>query len=89
MHADIQGALNQLNKYYNVFEHNGQRLTKNQVKKILEYGISKGYKCTSEFSDDEVDKIINNDRVKEETIKKEIIKKEEIEKKIDFYKKNI
>jgi len=70
MDADIQGALNQLNKSYRAFEHKGKSLTKNQVKTILEYGLKKGYKYTNEFSDEEVDNIINNEKLKEETIKK-------------------
>jgi len=60
MHADIKGALEQINKSYRAFEHNGKSMTKYQVKKVLEYGLKKGYKYTSEFSDSEVDEIIKN-----------------------------
>ena len=59
MNADIQGALNQINKSYRAFVHNGKSMTKEQVKSVLEYGLSKGYKTTNEFSDEEIDKIIN------------------------------
>jgi hypothetical protein len=59
MHADIQGALNQINKSWSAFEHKGKAMTKQQVKAVLEYGLSKGYKYTNELSDNEVDKIIN------------------------------
>jgi hypothetical protein len=59
MEADLQGALNQLNKSYSSFEHRGKRMTKDQVKPVLEYGISKGYRSTAELSDEEVDKILN------------------------------
>jgi len=58
MYADIAGALQQINKSWKVFEHRGQRLSKEQVIKILKYGLSKGYKSTSELSDDEIDKIL-------------------------------
>ncbi len=58
MHADIAGALAQLNTSFKHFEHNGKRLTKDQVKRILEYGLSKGYKTTAELKDDEVDVIL-------------------------------
>lgn len=55
MHADLKGALEQLNKSYKAFEHKGKSLTKLQVKKVLEYGLSKGYKTTAELTDDDVD----------------------------------
>lgn len=58
MHANIKGALDQINKSYRVFSHRGAAMTKKQVKATLEYGIKKGYKNTSEFSDNEVDEIL-------------------------------
>lgn len=58
MHADLIGALTQINKSYKAFEHRGMRLSKEQVIKVLKYGILKGYKTTAEFSDEEVDKIL-------------------------------
>lgn len=58
MHADIQGALNYINKSWKAFEHNGESMTKAQVKALLTYGLSKGYKYTSEFKDSEVDRIL-------------------------------
>ena len=60
MNADIKGALEQISKSYRVFTHRGASLTKNQVKEILEYGIRRGYKSTSELSDHEVDKILKS-----------------------------
>jgi len=59
MHADIKGALAQIDKWWKVFEHNGQRMTKSQVRAVLEYGVSKGYKTTDQISDEEVESIIN------------------------------
>lgn len=59
MQADIQGALDQLNKSWKVFEHRGEPMTKKQVKAVLEYGLDKGYTSTGEFKDSEIDEIIN------------------------------
>jgi len=58
MHADLQGALNQLSKSWRAFTHRGRPMSKEQVKRCLEYGIKKGYKTTAELKDEEVDKII-------------------------------
>lgn len=62
MHADIQGALNQIKTSYKAFEHRGKRMTKEQVMKVLQFGLKRGYKDTSEFSDTEVDEILNVDK---------------------------
>lgn len=59
MHADVKGALAQINKSWRSFEHRGKRMTKQQVKIVLEYAISKGYQTTASLSDDEVDEILN------------------------------
>lgn len=59
MHADLKGALRQINKSWRAFTHRGKPMTKIQVKAVLEYGIRKGYKTTNELSDEEVDAIIN------------------------------
>lgn len=61
MHADIKGALEQINKSYRAFTHKGKPMTKEQVIKVLEYGIKKGYRTTDQLSDEEVDKIILHD----------------------------
>ncbi len=58
MHADLKGALAQINKSYKAFEHKGQKMSKKQVRAVLEYGIGKGYKTTEELSDSEVDEIL-------------------------------
>lgn len=58
MHADLIGALEQLNKSYKAFEHRGQKMSKDQVRKVLKYGIEKGYKTTAELTDEEVDKVL-------------------------------
>lgn len=59
MKADIVGALEQLDKSWRAFEHKGKSMTKEQVKRVLVYGIQKGYKHTGQFTDKEIDKIIN------------------------------
>lgn len=58
MNADIQGALNQINRSWKAFVHNGKPMTKQQVKKVLEYSLKKGYKSTSELSDSEIDNLL-------------------------------
>lgn len=58
MQADIQGALNQLNTSWKAFQHNGKSMTKDEVRRVLEYGLSKGYKSTAELSDKEVDELL-------------------------------
>lgn len=60
MHADIKGALAQINKSWKAFEHKGVPMTKKQVIVVLNYANAKGYKTTAELSDDEVDKLIKN-----------------------------
>lgn len=59
MDADIKGCLNQINKSWKAFEHNGKAMTKTQVKAVLEYGLSKGYEVISQITDFDVDKILN------------------------------
>jgi hypothetical protein len=58
MKADLQGALEHIDKYYRVFEHKGKRMTKQQVKTVLEYGIKQGYETTADLSDKEVDDVL-------------------------------
>ncbi len=60
MRADIQGALDQINKSWKAFVHKGQPMKKHQVKAVLEYGLKQGYKHTGELSDSEVDKVLIN-----------------------------
>ena len=59
MIANIKGALNRINQAYKLFEHNGKPMSKNEVKSLLEYGLKRGYKYTNEFTDEEVNKILN------------------------------
>lgn len=58
MNADIQGALNQINHSWRAFEHKGKPMTKSQVKRVLEYGLAKGYTTTDQLTEKEVDEII-------------------------------
>jgi lipoate-protein ligase A len=60
MKADLEGALAQINRSYKAFEHNGQKMSKEQVRKVLVYGIKKGYKTTAELSDEEVDAVLKS-----------------------------
>lgn len=58
MHADLKGALEQIDRSYRAFEHRGKRMTKAQVRIVLEYGIRQGYKSTADLSDQEVDIVL-------------------------------
>ena len=69
MHADLKGALAQINKSYRAFEHRGKKMTKEQVKKVLEYGIAKGYTSTESFNDSQVDAILSGELKKEDIVK--------------------
>jgi len=60
MHADIKGALAQIDRSWKAFEHRGVPMTKNQVKVVLTYANAKGYKTTAELKEDEVDNLIKN-----------------------------
>lgn len=67
MHADLKGALVQLNWSWRSMEHRGNKMSKKEVKAALEYGISKGYQTTKELTDEEVDAVIhviNNGKLK-------------------------
>ena len=59
MEADIVGALEQLDRSWKAFEHKGKPMTKEQVRKVLVYGIGKGYKHTGQLTDEEVDAVIS------------------------------
>lgn len=58
MNADIKGALNQINTSWKAFTHRGKKMSKQDVKKVLEYALDKGYKTTKELTDKEVDKVL-------------------------------
>lgn len=59
MHADLKGALRAIKTSWKAFEHNGKPMTKEQVKKVLEYGINKGYETTADFKFGEIETILN------------------------------
>lgn len=59
MDADIKGCLNQIDRSWKAFEHNGKRMTKLEVKSVLEYGLSKGYESVSQITDEETDMVLN------------------------------
>ena len=58
MNADCKGALSQINKSYRAFTHNGESMTKAEVKAVLEYAVKKGYDHTGLLTDEEIDTII-------------------------------
>lgn len=59
MDASIQGALAQINRSWKAFTHKGKPMTKEQVTKVLVYANNKGYKSTSQLSDNEIDEVLN------------------------------
>lgn len=59
MHADLVGALEQLEKSWIAFEHNGKPMTKEQVRTALVYGIKKGYKTTAELTDEDMEIVLS------------------------------
>ncbi len=60
MDADVKGALSQINESWKAFVHRGKPMTKEQVIKVLNYAVSKGYKSTAELQDAEVDRLLLN-----------------------------
>jgi hypothetical protein len=58
MNADIKGSLLYINRSYKTFTHKGKSMTKEQVKAVLEYGLSKGYASTGQLSNQEVDDVL-------------------------------
>jgi hypothetical protein len=60
MNADINGALEQLNKSYKAFTHNGKPMTKEQVRKALQYGKDMGLKHTGEIPESVIEQIFKN-----------------------------
>lgn len=60
MNADIKGALAAIDKSYKVFTHEGKPMTKEQVKKVLEYGLSKGYNHAGQITDSELYNLLKN-----------------------------
>ncbi len=58
MNADLVGALEQIEKSWKAFEHKGEPMTKEQVRKVLVYGIQKGYDNTGQLTDEEVDNVL-------------------------------
>lgn len=70
MNADCKGALAQLNKSWKAFEHKGKKMSKAEVKVVLEYAVGKGYEHTGMLSDEEVDSILNQQKQNDPTSKK-------------------
>jgi predicted phosphoribosyltransferase len=58
MHADLLGSLELLDSTWKHWEHRGKKLTKDQVRKVLCYGLGQGYKYSDQLSDEEVDKLL-------------------------------
>jgi hypothetical protein len=70
MDADIKGCLNNIDRSYKAFEHNGKRMTKAEVKSVLEYGLELGYTAVSQLQDRDIKKALQ--RVYDKEIEMEI-----------------
>lgn len=66
MNADCKGALAQINQSYKSFVHNGNKMSKQAVKKVLEYAVAKGYEHTGQISDAEIDSILTPGTTREQ-----------------------
>lgn len=55
MHADIKGALNQIENSWSYFLHRGKQMTKEQVKLVLTNAIEAGYRTTNEIPLEKID----------------------------------
>jgi len=62
MDADIKGSLKNINNLWQLFEHNGNRLSKIEVKKVLEYGLAMGYTAVSQITDKEIEMVLKNQK---------------------------
>lgn len=54
----IKEVLERNSEFYKGFRHRGKPLSKRTVKKILQYGIDKGYTNIEQFTEEEVDVLI-------------------------------
>jgi hypothetical protein len=60
MKANLKGSLENINKCWRWFEHNGKSMSKQEVRTVLEYGIQKGYETTDDFKEGEIDNLLND-----------------------------
>jgi len=58
MDADIDFALKHFGKIWSAIEHNGKRLSREEVKALLLHGKGKGYKSISQLTDEEIDGVL-------------------------------
>lgn len=58
MNADLAGALENLDEVWQAFEHKGEPMSKEEVRKALVYGLKKGYDHTGQLTDEDVDNAI-------------------------------
>lgn len=59
MDADIRGCLLNFNIAWKSFYHKDTPMKREEVKAVLQYGLSKGYTLVSQLSDEEVDSVID------------------------------
>lgn len=59
MSDSIKEALKHLNIVWQWFEYKGKGMSKEQVRKILQFGLKKGYQNTWQITDNDIDSILN------------------------------
>jgi hypothetical protein len=58
MHIDIEGGLRNLRKLAGNVQHNGKWLSYAEVKAVLMFAKSKGYRSTADIPDAETDEVL-------------------------------
>lgn len=48
------------------FTHRGRNLSDSEVRKLVEYGLKKGYRTEAEFTDEEVDRLLSVGKTEQE-----------------------
>ena len=65
MDADINGLLDNINRFGNCVEHNGKKIGKSELKTILLKAKEKGYTSISEIPNELVDEVLQQKAINE------------------------
>lgn len=65
MDADINGLLDNINRFGNCVEHNGRNLCKSELKTILIKAKEKGYTSISEIPNELVEEVLQQKAINE------------------------
>ena len=58
MNADLAGCLKNIDRSYKIFEMDGKPMSKNDVRKVLTYGLKKGYETLKELSEEDINEAL-------------------------------